>query len=131
MEKIQYLNQVCNNKVDSIRVALENQAPSELPDCADGDSWMVCNPLFGKMKMITLGHLIGKSNRPPILHPVPLTIVDTKIDTFNDVSNVLRHTVDLCTLLARNQIHKQHILFSCIFNTTIIFGNNSITNNFN
>jgi hypothetical protein len=101
MEKIQYLNQVCNNKVDSIRVTLENEAPSELPDCADGDSWMACNPLFGKMRNdYTLDHLIGKSNRPPILHPVPLTIVDTKIDTFNDVSNVLRHTVDLCTLLA-------------------------------
>ena len=101
LKEIQNLNKACNNKVDSIRLSLENQAPTELPDCGEGDGWLACNPLFGRMRNdFAVDHLIGKSQRPPILHPVPLTIVDTKIHTFNDVSNVLRHTVDLCTLLA-------------------------------
>ena len=59
---------------------MENQAPTELPDCGEGDGWLACNPLFGRMRNdFAVDHLIGKSQRPPILHPVPLTIVDTKI----------------------------------------------------
>ena len=41
---------------------------------------------------------------PPILLPVELTLVPEKVSTFNDVTNALRHCVQLCTVM-ENQMY--------------------------
>lgn len=41
---------------------------------------------------------------PPILLPVQLTLVPERVATFNDVTNALRHCVQLCTIM-ENQMY--------------------------
>lgn len=51
----------------------------------------------------SIEHLAGAAPIPPIMRPLDFTLVQDSVDTFNDVSNVLRHTVHLCTLLSNQR----------------------------
>jgi hypothetical protein len=49
--------------------------------------------------------LAGEAPVPPIMRPLDFTLVQDSVDSFNDVSCVLRHTVHLCTLLANQRAY--------------------------
>ena len=51
----------------------------------------------------SIEHLAGAAPIPPIMRPLDFTLVQDSVETFNDVSNVLRHTVHLCTLLSNQR----------------------------
>lgn len=57
-------------------------------------------PMLGRLRKDTsIEHLIGDARLEPILRPIQLTLVADKVNTFNDVTTAMRHSVHLCTLM--------------------------------
>ena len=58
-------------------------------------------PLFGRLVQDNgVEHLAGENAVPPVVLPVELSLVPDHVRTFNEVCNALRHTAQLCEILA-------------------------------
>ena len=59
------------------------------------------HPLYGRFRRdIDVEKLIGGAPQQKIIRPVELTLVQSRVTNFNDVSNALRHCAQLCTLMS-------------------------------
>ena len=57
-------------------------------------------PMLGRLRRdMSIEHLIGDARLEPILRPIQLTLVADRVNTFNDVTTAMRHSVELCTLM--------------------------------
>ena len=63
-------------------------------------------PLFGRLKRAgSVEHLAGESEVPPVVLPVELSLVPDKVSSLAEVCTALRHTVQLCEVLANQMVH--------------------------
>lgn len=80
-------------------VRIEDSAQRKFPTTG-----AALQPNFDRLRWDeSIEHLAGNAPVPPIMRPLDFTLVQDTVDSFNDVSNVLRHTVHLCTLLSNQR----------------------------
>ena len=59
------------------------------------------HPLYGRFRRDTdVEKLIGGAPKQKIIRSVELTLVQSRVQNFNDVANALRHCAQLCTLMS-------------------------------
>lgn len=72
---------------------------------------------FGRIRRDTLvENLAGVAPVPPIMRPIELTLVPDKVSHFLEVSNAMRHCLNLCVLLANQKdlVRNSYTLRICL-----------------
>ena len=93
-------------------------APPAFSLTADERLAAVCDwPLFGRLRRdFDVEALAGDAPVAPIIRPVEMTLVPDKVSNFPDVAAAMRHTLNLCVLLAnqRTVVRNSYTLRVCM-----------------